>query len=68
MEDTRDSYGQAPSLGEIFTPERAARAEDGLAPFMKPKKDISAAWKCCGQPVETVGLDVRCVVCGRVSR
>jgi len=42
VEESRDSYGQAPSLGEIFTPERAARAGDFLAKWMKkqpPKKD-----------------------------
>ena len=38
LDESRDSYGQAPSLGEIFTAKNAARAGDFLAKWMKKPK------------------------------
>jgi hypothetical protein len=37
----------------------------------KPLKTEGAdfwVWTCCGKPVVSVGLDVKCTVCGRLSR
>lgn len=42
LDESRDSYGQAPSLGEIFTPERAARAGDFLSKWMKKGREAQA--------------------------